>query len=157
MTTVAVNSAQAGPIAWQKDMQAAMRESVRQQKPLFVSVGARWCGPCRKMHSETFPNAAFAAQVNSQFIPVLIDADEQPAVVQKLGVEAYPTVLVVSPEQKIVGRFTGFQTAPQLQTRLAAFKPRVAEPRRQFAELTPRPPELLAPAVPFRAAPGAPE
>jgi thiol-disulfide isomerase/thioredoxin len=157
LTIITISPADAGPIAWHKDLQAAMRESARQQKPVLVSVGARWCGPCRRMHSETFPNAAFAAQVNSQFIPVLLDADEQAAVVQKLGVDSFPTVLVISPENKIVGRFTGFQTAPQLQSRLAAFRPRVVTQRPLLADLTPRPPAFPAPAAQLRATPGAPE
>jgi thiol-disulfide isomerase/thioredoxin len=157
LLTIFTSRAQAGPIAWHKDLQAAMRESARQQKPVLVSVGARWCGPCRKMHAETFPNAAFAALVNSQFIPVLIDADEQPAVIQKLGVDSFPTVLVISSANKIVGRFTGFHTASQLQSRLAAFKPRVVERRPLFAELTPRPQPWRSQDLDPRPASGGPE
>ena len=70
--------AQAAPIAWHKDLRRASREAVARRRPMLVVVGARWCGPCRKMHSETFPNPTLAARVNSQFIPVLLDADEQP-------------------------------------------------------------------------------
>jgi thiol-disulfide isomerase/thioredoxin len=146
-----VTGAAAAPIAWHRDIQEAMRESARQQKPLLVSVGARWCGPCRKMHSETFPNSVVSAQLNSHFIPVLIDADEQPALVQKLGVEAYPTVLVISPDQTIVGRFTGFHSPPQLQARMAAFKPRVVESRPRLIEVAPRPSERQAAAGQFGA------
>ena len=95
--------------------------------------------------------------MNSQFIPVLLDADEQAAVVQKLGVDSFPTVLVISPENKIVGRFTGFQTAPQLQSRLAAFRPRVVTQPPLLADLTPRPPAFPAPAAQLLPASGAPE
>jgi thiol-disulfide isomerase/thioredoxin len=93
------------------------------RRPLLDVVGARWCGPCRRMHSETFPIPAVAARVNSQFIPVLIDADEQPEAVRSLGVDSFPTVLVVSPGQKVLGRLTGFQSAAQRSARLASYQP----------------------------------
>lgn len=120
---IGCNSAQAGPIAWRRDLRRACREAAQCQRPLLVVVGARWCGPCRKMHAETFPNPAIVARVNSQFVPVLLDAEAQAADVKRLGVDAFPTVLVVSPEEKVVGRLTGFQSASQLNARLATWQP----------------------------------
>jgi thiol-disulfide isomerase/thioredoxin len=137
--------AQAGPIAWRRDLRRACREAAQCRRPLLVVVGARWCGPCRKMHAETFPNPAVVARVNSQFVPVLLDADAQTNDVKQLGVEAFPTVLVVSPEQKIIGRLTGFQSAAQLNARLASYLP---APFRSSSYRTapPQPaPELRAP------------
>ena len=155
---LAVKPADAAPIAWaQRTFRGRCGNRPGCTKPVLVSVGHCSVGRAAKMHSETFPNAAFAAQVNSQFIPVLIDADEQPAVVQKLGVDSFPTVLVISPEQKIVGRFTGFQTAPQLQSRLAAFQPRIVESAPLLAELMHRPQRWRAPVLERRAATGAPD
>jgi thioredoxin-like negative regulator of GroEL len=52
----------------------------------------------------------------------LLDADEQADLVQKLKVDAMPTVLVISPERRIVGRFTGYQSAAQLAAYLAPFQ-----------------------------------
>ncbi|MGE5194213.1 MAG: thioredoxin family protein [Deltaproteobacteria bacterium] len=153
--------AQAAPIAWNRDLRRATREAVARRRPLLVVVGARWCGPCRKMHSETFPNPAVAARVNSRFIPVLLDADEQPEAVKKLGVDAFPTVLVVSPEQKILGRLTGFQSASQLDAQLASYQPAPvrAAPSRpaQFRPAPYRPAndQALSPApAPFVSFPG---
>lgn len=113
---------QAGPIVWNKDLGAALQSSAEQEKPVMVMVGARWCGHCHQMLQQTFPDPALAARVNAQFVPVLLDADEQAALVQKLRVSALPTVLVISPERKIVGRFTGYQSAAQLGARLAPYQ-----------------------------------
>jgi len=112
----------AAPVAWQKDIRTALRTSAEENKPLMVMVGAGWCGYCHKMLQQTFPDPALALRVNAQFVPVLLDADEQAELVQKLKVDAMPTVLVISPERRIVGRFAGFQSAGQLAARLAPFQ-----------------------------------
>ncbi len=128
---VGLNAAPPAGIAWQKDVQTAVRESARQRKPMLVLVDARWCGACQRMLNQTFPTPAVAARISSQFIPVRVDADEQPQLVQSLKVDAMPTLLVISPERRIIARMTGFQSAAQLDGRLAAFKPAkpVAPPR----------------------------
>jgi thioredoxin-like negative regulator of GroEL len=113
------DAARAAPIAWQKDIRVALRASAEQDKPLMVMVGAGWCSYCHRMLQQTFPDPALALRVNGQFVPVLIDADEQAKLVQKLRVDAMPTVLVISPDRKIIGRFAGFQSPAQLAALLA--------------------------------------
>ena len=107
-------------IAWLKDLQEAGRVSTQQHKAMLVLVEARWCGACNKMLQETFADPAVATRINRQFVPVLIDSDQQATLVQKLNVEAMPTVLVIV-DQRIVDRIIGFQTAAQFDARLAAF------------------------------------
>jgi thiol-disulfide isomerase/thioredoxin len=121
-------STDAGPIVWHKDIRTALRASVEQDKPLMVMVGAGWCGYCHQMLQQTFPDPALALRVNGQFVPVLLDADGQADIVQKLRVDAMPTVLVISPERKIVARFTGYHTAGQLAARLAPFQRTRSQP-----------------------------
>ncbi len=129
-TAITVSAAEAAGIAWHGNLQAAAQQAAAQRKPLLVMVKASWCGPCHKMLKQTFPDPNLAARINSQFIPVLLDADEQAATVQALGVSAMPTVIIMTPDQKVAGRFTGFQTAAQLDARLVALAP---VPQRQFA------------------------
>jgi thiol-disulfide isomerase/thioredoxin len=127
---MSASAAQAAGIAWHGNLQAAAQQAATQRKPLLVMVKASWCGPCHKMLKQTFPDPALAARINSHFIPVLLDADQQAATVQALGVSAMPTVIIMTPERKVAGRFTGFQSAAQLDARLAALSP---APIRQFA------------------------
>ena len=116
------NTVQGAEIAWHKTMPEAIRESAKQHKPMLIMVGAEWCGPCHKMQAETFRNPAIATRIKAQFIPVLIDADQQPAFVEKLYVESMPTVLIVSSDQQVISRIIGFQSAAQLDARLASFQ-----------------------------------
>lgn len=130
IAAASASAAQAAGVAWHGNLREAAQQAAAQHKPLLVMVKARWCGPCHKMLQQTFPNPAVAARINSHFVPVLLDADEHAATVQALGIEAMPTVLVISPERKVTGRFTGFQSAAQFDAHLAALTP---APQRRFA------------------------
>ncbi len=136
VSALSASAAHGAGIAWHGNLQQAAQQATAQHKPLLVMVKARWCGPCHNMLKQTFPNPALAARISSQFVPVLIDADEQASVAQAFGVTAMPTVLVMSPERKVMGRFTGFQSAAQLDARLAALTP---SPMRQVAPMPLRP------------------
>jgi thiol-disulfide isomerase/thioredoxin len=137
-------SAWSSEISWRTDVSAAARESAAAGKPLLLMVKARWCGPCHKMLQQSFPDPAVAARVNSAFIPLLVDADEQASLIQKLNINAFPTLLVLDSNQRVVERVTGFQTAAQLNVRLSAIRP--AEVR--VAQRPVRPPAPSRPAAP---------
>ncbi len=128
-------------VAWRRDVAAAARESAGGGKPLLVMVEASWCGPCQRMLRQTFPDPVLAARINAGFIPLLIDADQQAALIQRLNINAFPTMLILDPSQRIVERVTGFQTAAQLNSRLAVLQPtqpRIAQRPVEVAQ-SPRP------------------
>lgn len=119
---LSASGVQAGGLVWHKDLQQAAREAVRQQKPILVMVEASWCGYCRKMLQETLTNPQIIARVNRQFVPVLLNADSQARTVQRLQVSAYPTIVVLNSSQQVLARIEGYQSAAQLESRLAPYK-----------------------------------
>ncbi|MBX7136239.1 MAG: thioredoxin family protein [Fimbriimonadaceae bacterium] len=82
VSVLQASPAVAQEIAWRTDVDEAMSESAREDKPMLVMVSASWCGYCRKMLRQTFPDPAVSTRVNSQFNPVLIDADREQALVR---------------------------------------------------------------------------
>jgi thioredoxin-related protein len=117
----AVSAAPAG-VAWRQDLRQATSDVGRSGRPLLLFFGSPSCGPCHRMLRETFANAEVAGAVNQRFVPVLINADADPALTSQLGVDAYPTI-VIADKSKIVGRVTGFQTSAELTRALAAWGP----------------------------------
>ena len=51
-----------------------------QDKPLFISIGYSSCHWCHVMERESFENLEIAAFINKNFVPVLIDREQHPAV-----------------------------------------------------------------------------
>jgi hypothetical protein len=142
-SSVWAGTAQPAEIAWRKDVQAAAREAAARRKSILIMVKARWCGPCHQMLQQSWSNPSVVARVNADFIPLLIDADEQAALIQQLNVNAFPTTLILDSSQRVVDRATGFQSAGQLNARLAVFKPvGIRPPLRPIEIHVSRPPEI---------------
>lgn len=118
---LSIHAAEAAPVAWQQNVHNATRAAVEQNKPLLIMVGARWCGYCQKMEQQTFRDPKIQRTIADHFIPVLIDADEQPEIAQQLKATALPTLLVISPDLHVLQRTAGFQSAEELGGRLAGF------------------------------------
>jgi len=70
------------------------------------------------MKRDTFTDPRIVHDINTGFIPVTIDAEEQAALVERMGVSTLPTMLVISPERRVIGRSTGYQSVSQLSSLL---------------------------------------
>lgn len=101
-----------GPIAWQGDLKTAMKIAAREKKPIFIDFWAEWCSPCKEMLATTYKDKAVVAR-SKQFVSVLINADEQPKVLEKYGISGLPTVLFLNSKGKVLLRTTGYDKAPE--------------------------------------------
>ena len=105
-------------IEWRSSYRNAADEAARDGKLLLVSITASWCGPCRQMKQLTFTDSRVIEMVQSEFVPLSIDADEHPDLVTGFKVDAYPTTFVVSPDFTILKKMSGFQSASDLVSNL---------------------------------------
>jgi thioredoxin-like negative regulator of GroEL len=92
------------------------------------------------MKAETFTDPALTKMINSCFIPVEVDTDQNEQFARQLRIESVPTTMVISPDGDIVERREGFQSATQLKGAIARFcrqpagRPIVTnEPRSRFS------------------------
>ncbi|MCY7357623.1 MAG: thioredoxin family protein [Rudanella sp.] len=87
-----------------------LAEARRQNKPIFIDVYTTWCGPCKLMSAQAFPNARVGLRMNDNFINYKIDAEkgEGQTVAQRYGVQAFPTSLFISIEGKLIRRTLGY-------------------------------------------------
>jgi thiol-disulfide isomerase/thioredoxin len=89
---------------------AVLAEAKRQNKPVFVDIYTTWCGPCKLMAKEAFPDPQVGAKFNSSFVSYQIDAEkgEGIEVAKKYAVDAYPTALYVSASGDLIHRAVGY-------------------------------------------------
>lgn len=118
-------SAQPSRPEWLR-LDAAFVRSAEKGIPTLVYVQAAWCGPCRRMERTTFADPAIAARLNGFALARLsLDAyDDFVAVgdyrlseagwAARLGADATPTLILLSPDGAILGRQTGFLPADGL-------------------------------------------
>jgi len=79
-------------------------------KLAFVDLWTSWCGPCKRLEQVTFPDPAVQAEL-AKFVALSIDA-ESPAgepLMARYKIAGYPTMLVVAPDGREVGRIVGFK------------------------------------------------
>lgn len=108
-------------IKWQTSLQKAAELAQKSGKPILVQFTAEWCTFCHKMLDETLSNQKIAKQINECFIPVVLDADANEQIVAALGVEAFPTTVVISSDLKSANRMVGFFQPAQFESQLAPF------------------------------------
>lgn len=91
----------------------AVELSKQTNKPLFVDFSTSWCGPCKKMENFVFTDSVVGAYYNQHFICLKYDAErgEGKTLKNRYEVNAYPTLLYLSPEQEVVSRHTGFRSS----------------------------------------------
>ena len=108
-------------LEWGTDLAAAKEQAAKENKPiLLLFTGSDWCGACIALHKEVFDKVRFAAYARDKFIPVEIDcphgnkmSEEQKKanndLAEKMHVEGFPSVLVLTPQGTVAGGFVGSQ------------------------------------------------
>jgi uncharacterized protein len=66
------------PVQWRTWGPDALAEAKAQDKPILLSLGYGGCHWCHVMNREIFSDAEFAAIINENYIPILVDRDERP-------------------------------------------------------------------------------
>lgn len=93
-------------------------KAVKEKKVIFLDAYTSWCGPCKKMASEVFTNNEVADYFNANFINAKIDMEkgEGPELAKLYKVKAYPTLLFIDAQGKIVSTKVGAQDVKSLLT-----------------------------------------
>ncbi len=95
-------------INWHGDVASALKEASTENRPIMMFVTAKWCKYCHKMENTTFSNAVIAQKVQDRFVALVIDADEQPELVEKFNIDGFPATLFFGPDGKLRGRAKGY-------------------------------------------------
>jgi len=96
------------PVDWYPWDEDAFERAVREEKPVFLSIGYATCHWCHVMEHESFEDEEVAALINNGFVAIKVDREERPdldhlymAVTQGLtGSGGWPMTVVMTPDRK---------------------------------------------------------
>jgi thiol-disulfide isomerase/thioredoxin len=97
---------------WQEALEAAKAE----EKLIFVDGYAVWCGPCKRMAKNVFPQEEVGAFYNEKFINVKMDMEKGEGLTfrEKYPIEAFPTLYYIDYTGELVHKVKGAQSAEGL-------------------------------------------
>ena len=94
-------------ITYQQALEAAKAEG----KPVFIDFYTSWCGPCKMMARDVFPQQKVGDYFNDNFVCIKLDAEKEgKEQAKKYNVTAYPTFKVVSADEKEIFTLVGGNT-----------------------------------------------
>jgi tetratricopeptide (TPR) repeat protein len=105
-------------IAWRGDYDRARKEAVDKGRPLFLSFHTEDCFHCRRLEAGPFKDPAVVGLVNERYIPLHVDGNRSPRLAEALRIQAYPTMIIASPDGKILAFIEGYQDARPLHDHL---------------------------------------
>ena len=92
-------------ITYEEAVAAAKAEN----KLVFIDVYASWCGPCKMMSEEVFPQKSMGDYFNPRFVCIKIDAEKGEGVelAKRFNVRAYPTFVILDANGEVMGSKVG--------------------------------------------------
>lgn len=101
-------------------LEQAMAKAKQQGKYLFIDCYTSWCGPCKNMTANVFPQEKMGDFMNPKFICVKYDMEkgEGPEIAKKFGVRAYPTFVMLKPDGSLQHIMVGGGEADKFIERL---------------------------------------
>ncbi|HVA16179.1 MAG TPA: DUF255 domain-containing protein, partial [Candidatus Dormibacteraeota bacterium] len=68
------------PVRWQPWNEHTFALARKARRPLLIDIGAAWCHACHVMDETTYRDPVVVELINRYFVPIRVDADEQPDV-----------------------------------------------------------------------------
>lgn len=94
------------------DYESAFEKAEKENKPLLILVGAKWCASCQVMKRDTIEPMAQSGELDDVVV-TYVDKDERPELAgQLMKGETLPQIVMFAKEQKSWKRFslTGMQS-----------------------------------------------
>lgn len=98
-------------------LEEAKKKAAEEDQLIFIDAYTSCCGPCKKMAATSFQEEKVGEIFNENFINLKLDCEKDAdgiEISRLYKVRAYPTLLFIDSEGKLVKQVVGYQTGDQL-------------------------------------------
>lgn len=124
----------------------AVAAAKQEKKLVFIDFYTDWCGPCKKMAREVFPQKKVGDFMNEKFVSIKLNAEKEGKdLAARFGVQAYPTFIVLNANEKVQMELKGAMDGDTFVAKLKAGMDPEQSPERMAARYQSgeRTPELV--------------
>ena len=99
---------------WQEVLQRAQREN----KLIFVDCYTSWCGPCKQLATQVFPQEKMGEYLNSRFVNAKYDMEKGEGLTvgkqYDKEIKVFPTMLILTAQGEIIHKVSGCRPVDEL-------------------------------------------
>jgi thioredoxin-like negative regulator of GroEL len=121
-------------VRWRDDYNRARQEAADTNRPLIIDFGTVNCHWCRQLDATTFRDPQVVTLLNERCVPLKVDAQRSPALVEALKIAGFPTLVYAAPDGRILGFQEGYVEGPRLRDQLGRVLAAAGGPARETRE-----------------------
>ena len=106
----------------------ALAKAKKEHKLVFIDVYTDWCGPCKYLSNSVFIDQALGDYMNEHFVSIKVNGEDGQEIeggerneegegvklIEEFSIDAYPTLLFLDPERKLLKKVVGAMEAEAL-------------------------------------------
>jgi protein disulfide-isomerase len=91
-------------VHWHTDLESAKTVAKQTGRLVLVHFWTPTCGPCMALNQNVFNQPGVANAIETQFVPVKLNADENSATATWYGITRVPTDVIVTPDGQLIAK-----------------------------------------------------
>lgn len=102
------------PISWNEGLRNGWSKSRQTGKLMVIFATSDQCHYCDLMKQNTLSDTTIMGRIQQSFVPVRLHVNRDRDVIKKLGIPAFPTVIIATPSGKVIDHNVGFQSPSEM-------------------------------------------
>ncbi|MCA9188419.1 MAG: thioredoxin family protein [Pirellulaceae bacterium] len=107
-------------VEWVTGYGTARTLSAQSNRPVLLFMTTDHCVHCNRMKTSTLNDLSVQRSLRKDFVPAMINGNENKMLAEKLRITLYPTTVIIAPDGRILEYIRGYVPTEDLRAKLAA-------------------------------------